>query len=122
MSKKIVLGNTYYTACGKEFIPVKVERGRIKKSVNFWSSQQRECRRYIDKDGLRIKKINLYLDKFGSLKIGDIVSHDDYSCENFKVTSFDRTTGIVETKGGKNGTWTNHIDLIIRNKTKWQEN
>lgn len=116
MSKKITLGKTYYTANGKPFVPVTMERGKIKKnSINLWADQQsREPSIYIDKDGNRIRKNNLYLDKFGYLKIGHVVSHEDYSCEEFVITNIDKENEIVFTKGGKNGTWDNHIDLIIR--------
>jgi len=116
MSKKIKLGNVYYTAHGKPFIPVTMERGKLKKnSINFWADQQaREPSIYIDKEGNRIRKNNLYLDKFGYLKIGHVVSHEDYSSEEFVIISIDKQQEMVYTKGGKNGTWDNHIDLIIR--------
>jgi len=114
MSKKIILGNTYYTSFGKEFIPVSMEKGKLKPKMNFWADNTRECSRYIDKNGNRIKKTNLYLDKFGYLKIGHIVSHEDYSCEEFVIISINKEQEMVYTKGGKNGTWDNHIDLIIR--------
>ena len=61
-------------------------------------------------------------DKFRGLQVGQIVSHEDYSSEKFKVTHIDKETGIVTTSGGKNGVWINHIDLIIRKSTKWKEN
>lgn len=122
MSRKIILGKTYYTPSGEEFVPVKVERGKIKRSLNFWSGEQRKCSVYIDQTGKRLKKINICDTVFGKLKAGSIVSHDDYSCELFKVISIDKETGIVETKGGKNGTWINHIDLIIRFPNKNLDN
>lgn len=122
MPRKIILGKVYYTPSGKEFIPVKMEKGKIKPTLNFWSVGQRECSVYIDSEGKRLRKINVCDTVFGKLKIGSIVSHDDYTCELFQVISIDKTTGIVETKGGKNGTWTNHIDLIIRNPSKDLDN
>lgn len=122
MAKKIVLGKICYTSSGNEFIPISVEKGKIKKSLNYWSGIQRKPSIYIDKNGKRVKKTNLFNDVFGKLKIGAIVSHDDYSSELFQIISIDKKTGIVETKGGKNGIWTNHIDLIIRSPSKNLEN
>jgi hypothetical protein len=112
---KCILGNTYFTPQGKEFIPVSFERGKLKPfRAVYQSSGSRETGRYIDKDGNRIKKNNLFPDRFGDLKNGSKVSHEDYSSEIFIVWGIDKTTGIVTTKGGKNGVWINHIDLIIR--------
>lgn len=51
--------------------------------------------------------------KCEGFKIGQKVSHEDYTSEDFIITNIDRETGIIDTKGGKNGTWTNHVDLII---------
>ena len=50
------------------------------------------------------------------LKIGERVSHDDYSSELFTVSEINGR--VITTKGGKNGTWVNDIDLIIRNPVK----
>jgi hypothetical protein len=52
--------------------------------------------------------------KVNELRIGNIVSHDDYSEETFKVISIklEDEGYVIDTKGGKNGTWVNHIDLI----------
>lgn len=48
------------------------------------------------------------------LRIGNIVSHSDYTTEYFEVLSIELLNGdyIVNTNGGKNGTWTNPIEMI----------
>ena len=49
------------------------------------------------------------------LRIGSIVTHDDYSDEYFIVKSIDKTTEggyIISTIGGKNGTWINSLELV----------
>jgi hypothetical protein len=45
------------------------------------------------------------------LMIGNTVSHCDYTAETFKVIEL--SNEIVNTSGGKNGTWVNNIDGII---------
>jgi hypothetical protein len=52
--------------------------------------------------------------KVNELRIGSIVSHDDYSEETFEVISIylEDDNYIINTKGGKNGTWINPIDVI----------
>lgn len=52
--------------------------------------------------------------KVNELRIGNIVSHEDYSEEIFEVISIEQheDSYLINTKGGKNGTWINHIDLI----------
>ena len=54
--------------------------------------------------------------KAQELRIGNIVSHGDYSSETFEVLSIEFTdeTYIINTKGGKNGTWGNPIDMITK--------
>lgn len=56
--------------------------------------------------------------KVNELRIGNIVSHGDYSSETFEVISIefisDTNTYVINTKGGKNGTWGNTIDLITK--------
>jgi len=46
------------------------------------------------------------------VKIGAIVSHEDYSCENFIVSEINKEEGFVVTIGGKNGVWVNPIELV----------
>lgn len=115
MPRKIILGNVYFNWKGEEFIPVEMEKGAFKKNNSFWCDLgQRKPSIYIDKDGRRLGKDKIYNDKFGSLKVGHKVSHDDYSDEDFIVTKIDKETNIVTTKGGKNGIWINPVELIIR--------
>lgn len=51
-----------------------------------------------------------------NLKAGDSVKHADYSDEIFIVTNLSIIEGrlIVHTKGGKNGTWDNPIELVTK--------
>lgn len=53
-----------------------------------------------------------------NLKIGDEVTHEDYSDYVFVVSGFSIIDGrlIVHTTGGKNGTWDNPIELITKHK------
>jgi len=50
------------------------------------------------------------------LKVGERVSHEDYSSELFTVSEIDGR--VITTKGGKNGIWINDVALIIRNPVK----
>ena len=54
--------------------------------------------------------------RINELRIGNIVSHDDYTTEFFEVISIELSDGIyvINTNGGKNGTWQNTIDLITK--------
>ena len=54
--------------------------------------------------------------RINELRIGNIVSHEDYSTDYFEVLSIELSNGnyIINTKGGKNGTWLNSIDLITK--------
>lgn len=52
--------------------------------------------------------------QYSWIKIGSVVSHDDYSCENFVVSHIDRIEGVVTTLGGKNGTWVNPFEMITK--------
>lgn len=79
----------------------------------------RATNKWTHRDGLQ--KLLLYVGhidkddilKMQRLKIGQTVSHEDYTSEDFKITDIDDQTGIVKTAGGKNGTWDNHVSLII---------
>ena len=48
------------------------------------------------------------------LRIGSLVTHEDYSSEIFEVIEIYKKGDVyfVNTKGGKNGEWVNPIDLI----------
>ena len=55
--------------------------------------------------------------KANELRIGNIVTHDDYSGEIFEVISIlpnpdMRNSYMIDTRGGKNGTWVNDISLV----------
>jgi hypothetical protein len=52
--------------------------------------------------------------KVEELKIGNYVSHEDYSCESFIVTSIelDDYGYAIMTSGGKNGEWINSVDIV----------
>lgn len=52
--------------------------------------------------------------KVEEIRIGSIVTHDDYSQEIFIVKSIQKyeDTYVIDTIGGKNGTWSNVLDLI----------
>lgn len=52
--------------------------------------------------------------KHTELRIGNIVSHEDYTSELFKVIEIITVNNsyVVNTSGGKNGTWTNSIELV----------
>jgi hypothetical protein len=54
--------------------------------------------------------------KVNELRIGNIVSHEDYTTEFFEVISIERYEDdyVINTKGGKNGTWINPISLITK--------
>lgn len=53
--------------------------------------------------------------KANELRIGNYVSHEDYTIESFKVISITLINDDYEimTSGGKHGQWVNCIDLII---------
>ena len=70
-------------------------KSRLKQSIKNLSNQQQK-------------------DKFAHIKVGDTVSHEDYTSEDFIVTEIDKENNIVYTSGGKNGTWINPIELIIK--------
>jgi len=53
-------------------------------------------------------------DPFKGLKVGQKVSHEDYSCEVFVISEIDRENNVAHTTGGKNGTWSNPPELIIK--------
>lgn len=63
-----------------------------------------------------IKQLSKQLpkDKISHIKVGDTVLHEDYTSENFIVTEIDKENNIVYTSGGKNGTWINPIEMIIK--------
>ena len=55
--------------------------------------------------------------KVNELRIGSIVTHEDYSSELFEVISivpneYVNNSYVINTHGGKNGTWLNDIGLI----------
>lgn len=54
--------------------------------------------------------------KANELRIGNIVSHEDYSGEPFEVVSIEKYKDeyVINTKGGKNGTWINPISLVTK--------
>tara|TARA_R110002167_G_scaffold229499_1_gene434769 strand:- start:2210 stop:2698 length:489 start_codon:yes stop_codon:yes gene_type:complete len=54
--------------------------------------------------------------KVNELRIGNIVSHEDYSNELFEVIGIELEDEgyVINTKGGKNGTWINSISLITK--------
>lgn len=91
-----------------EFRHVKAHSGvKDKRSyVNEWCDENAKREMY--------KMRQILNTKFKGLRIGEIVSHDDYSSEKFTVQEINIDNGCVTTKGGKNGTWVNNIDLIVR--------
>lgn len=54
--------------------------------------------------------------KVNELRVGNIVSHNDYTTEFFEVVSIEKykDSYVVNTNGGKNGTWINPISLITK--------
>ena len=48
------------------------------------------------------------------LRVGNFITHDDYSMEVFKVMSIEKNEDmyLVDTEGGKNGSWINGSILI----------
>ncbi|WP_430611552.1 hypothetical protein [Flavobacterium sp. JP2137] len=54
----IILGQTYYTISGSEFIPIKKEKGEIKDCFGY-----RKSSIYISHNGTRIQKGNIYSSK-----------------------------------------------------------
>lgn len=61
--------------------------------------------------------------KLLGLRIGDEVRHDDYDSETpFVITEINYAEESVNTAGGKNGSWINHVSLIIPiKKASWQK-
>ena len=53
--------------------------------------------------------------KIAELRIGNLVTHDDYTSESFIVEDIRKEAlhgYVIHTKGGKNSHWTNAISLI----------
>lgn len=97
-----------------EFRYVKAHNGTpdARSYVNDWCD--REAKRFMRRAVLRKKDLQNFYKKHG-VKIGQRVSHEDYSDCLFTVIDIDTINEVVKTKGGKNGEWINHVSLIIKN-------
>lgn len=62
MARSIVLNQVYYDRMGREFIPVKVEKGKLKKpGFNPWADHNaRGPRKYTDANGKQFLKHNIF--------------------------------------------------------------